>query len=231
MSDNNVNHTKRFLNLVKKIKGGVFAMNVDNALTGLRNPKLVFALVQPAPEDANEKYLTAKFYAGVEDAIKISDLLMRAKPNSEEEMKLLTIYQGGFNGNKNRNCVEARVFTLTTRLFKGTPYYKFTIENCVGVQSQTVNGAGQKVPGVVKPATGSQAHTFAKNSYGASKDEAMYIAHMIRMELQGWRTAVNFDMYFHPEKFRYKGGNGGNGGNNNAQNPPTAGQGQPPTAM
>lgn len=228
MSDNN-QHTKRFINLVKKIKGGVFAMNVDNALnSGLRNPKLVFALVQPAPEDANEKYLSAKFYAGVEDTLKIVDLLMRAKPTSEEEQKLLTIYQGGFNGNKNRNCVEARVFTLSTRLFKGAPYYRFTIENCVGIQSQTTNGAGQKVPGVVKPATGSQAHTFAKNSYGASRDEAMYIAHMLRMELQAWRTAVNFDMYFHPEKFRYNGGNGGN--NATAQKPPTAGQSQPPTA-
>lgn len=208
---------KRFINLVKRIKGGVFAMNVDNALFGMRNPKMVMTLVQPAPEDSNDKYLSAKFYLGVPDIVKISDSIMRQKPVSEQPVMLFQGYQGSYNNKKAR--MEARVMKITAKIVnrngQKSVFYSFSIENCAGVQTQVKNGAGQSVPGVVKPATGADAQTFAKNSFGASRDEAIYIATMMKMELQAWRTAVNTEMLFYPNRYRLHG-------HNTASQPPTA---------
>ena len=193
---------KQFANIVKKIKGSVFAINIDNMLFGMRKPKMLITLVQPAPEMANEKYLRARFYIGVPEIVKISDAIMRIRPNSEQAVSLFQGYQGSMD--KKKGCIEARVLRITTKLSHGTPYYTFSIENCAGVQTTVKNGAGQMVPGVVKPATGANAKTFAKNSFGATRDEAVYLATMMRMELQAWRTAVNTEMLFYPDRYNYR---------------------------
>ncbi len=195
---------KQFVNLVKKIKGGVFAMNIDNALYGMKKPKMLMTLIQPAPETANEKYQVAKYYLGVPDIVKIMDTIMRVRPTTDQATPVFQGYQWSFN--KKRNCIEARVLKISAKLInrqgQSIPYYSFSIENCVGEQTQVKNGAGQTVPGVVKPATGSKAATFAKNNYNASRDEAIYIATMMRLELQAWRTAINTEMLFYPNRYR-----------------------------
>lgn len=198
---NEFNNPRKVVNLVKKIKGAVYSLNIENALSnGLRKPKMILTVVQPAPEDAKEKYQVAKYFLGVSDVISLSDRLLRIKP-TEQRTELCHIYQGSHN--KKRNALESRVLTVAaSRSSAGKEYYTFQIENCLGRQSTTKNGAGEDVPGVVMPVTGANAQVFAKCSYPASKEEVLEIANMLRMELQGWRTAVNFDMYFHPEKFR-----------------------------
>ena len=217
---------KRFINMVKRLGESVHAINFENALhSGMRNPKIVLTLVQTAPADAHEKYLSAKFYLSVEDAFQISDVILRNKP-TEQKVSLFEGYQGG--SNKKRNCIEARVLRIGVQMSKaGKPFYTFAVENCVGVQKTIKNGEGQSVPGVVMPATGKQAKVFAKNSYGASREEALFIANMLRMELQAWRNVVNTDMFYHPEKYRY------DDGMQQYQAPPTYGAEmitQPPTA-
>lgn len=196
---------KRFINLIKKIKNGVFSMNVENALQGLRKPKMVMTLVQPAPADANENYRSARFFIGVEDIIKITEALMKIKPTSEQPTMLFQGYQGGFNENKKRNCIEARVLRITTKLYNKQgqmiPSYTFMIENCEGEQKTISNGTGQQVAGTVSPAKGGK--VFAKNSFGATREEAVYIATMMRIELQAWRNAVNTEMLFYPDRYRF----------------------------
>ena len=203
MSNENNQNKKRFINIVKMMEGGVFSFNVDNALlSGLRDPKLVVTAVQPAPEDANEKYQASKFYLSVKDALDIQEAIMHTSP-TDQEQKLFQGYQGGYNGKAGRECIEARVLTLGVNVVNGKTYYKFVVENCKGVQSTVRNSAGEEVPGIVEPATGNDAKIFAKCCFTATKEEAVYIATMLNMEIQAWRNAINVAMYFRPNSFRY----------------------------
>ena len=194
----NEQNKKRFINLAKKVNNKFIALNVDNALlSGMRTPKIVFTAVQPAPEDANQKYVSAKYFLNVTDALAVANAIIRTKVDKEQT--LFKGYQGG--NNKRRSGVEARVLTITAKPVNGKTFYSFVIENTEGVQGTIKNGDGEDVPGVVKPKSGGK--VFAKCSFGASKNEAMYVAEMIRMEIQAWRTAVNVDMKFYPAKYRY----------------------------
>ena len=232
MSNENNQNKKRFINMVKKIKGGVFAFNVDNAmLSGLREPKLVVTAVNPAAEDANEKYQSAKFFLNVSDALAIREAIMHTKP-TEQEQKLFQGYQGGHSDKKGREGIEARVMTVSVKIVNGKTYYKFLVENCKGVQGTIKNGAGENVPGVVKPATGKDAQVFAKCSFSANRVEAVDIATRLYMEIQAWRTAINVAMYFRPHEFRYNNGGTATPPRQNAggSQPPTAGNDAPPVA-
>ena len=185
--DNNEQDKKRFINLAKKVGGKFIALNVDNALlSGMRTPKIIFTAVQPAPADNNQKYVSAKYFLNVTDALAVSNAILRTK-STEQEQVLFKGYQGG--NNQKRKGIEARVLTVTTKLVNGKTYYSFVIENAEGVQGTVKNGAGEDVPGVVKPKPSGK--VFAKCSFGASKNEAMGVAEMIKMEIQAWRTAVN----------------------------------------
>lgn len=174
-------NNKRFFSCVKRIKGGVFSLNLDNALFGMKHPKIIFSIVQPAPEDAQQKYTVAKFFADVADVQNIYNRILRQRGDGE----LFKVYKGGWN--EKRNCVEARIMSITVKKRgDGSEIFAFQIENCEGETKKVANGNGEMVDGVVKPKSGGK--TFSKNTFGISKDEALQIAESLRMELQAWRT-------------------------------------------
>ena len=224
---------KRFVNIVKKQNNGVFALNISNALYGLKKPKILFSLVQPAPADAPNKSVVAKFFAGVDDALRLINRIQRAKP-TEESLELFREYQGTKKEEKGKDgrsteIIECRVMTVTVKLAKNkkgvlTAYYNFVVENCEGIQKKVQNGNGEYVDGVVSPKPNGK--VFAKCSFNASRDEALYIADMLKMELQAWRSAINIEMLYHPDKYAYNSGNTQQGyGPRNAKS-----ASQPPTA-
>lgn len=213
---------RRVISLVKRINGGVFSLDVDNALFGMKKPKMVFTVVQPG-KDESGKYVAARFFADVPDVVGLINHVYRRKIGVATD--LFKSYKGGRNTKK--NCTEARVMNVSVKTgSNGMEYFTFAIENCEGEQVITKNKFGEDVNGVVKPKRGGEC--FARNSIGLSKDEMYYVVDMLKSELQAWRTVVNTDMFYHPDRYRFNAGSEGQ--SNNASNGQTT-QSAPPTVQ
>lgn len=196
---------KRIFESIKKKKDGIYAFDVDNMLYG-RTPRMVFTLVQP-----NEKgqYVSARFFADEEDLLTLINHTYRSREG--------LIFQS-FRGSKNKkrdNKVESRTISIRRNEVNGNVYYNISIDNCEGEQVMIENKQGEKVEGVVKPKRGGE--VYAKNRIGLSADEMFCMVDSIKMELQAWRTAVNIDMFYHPDRYAW---------HSNEEIP----QGVPPTA-
>ena len=78
------------------------------------------------------------------------------------------------------------------------------------------------MPGIVKPKQGGT--QFSRNFITLTYDEFMYVIDSIKMELQAWRCAINYDLMKNPNDYRWHG-------NSNQQQPipqNNAPQGGPP---
>ena len=187
---------KRFASILKRIGGGVFSLNVDNALYGMKNPKILFTIVQPS-KDNSGKYVPAKFFLDSKEAMNLVRRAYQVRGDGEQE--IFKSYKGGMD--TKHNCVMARVFSARIVNGRNGKSYVFSVENCEGEQKYTQDKYGNKVKGIVSVKSGGQ--TFARNSIGLNAEEFYYVIDSIRMELQAYRTVINTDMFYHPDKYRF----------------------------
>ena len=192
--------------LTKKLNKGnrtVNSLMVENLLF-YKSPKILFNIVHPS-NDNMTKYVPTKAFLDVPEVYELiyGINFIRNQNNPEEVMQS---YKGGYN--KERDMVEARIFSARR---KGDLTI-IQIDCREGEQVYVENKFGEKVPGVVKPKSGSQ--SFEKGSIALTKAEARYLANSLDNELKAWRVALNMDFMRNPQKY------------NNFQNNQGQGQGQ-----
>lgn len=212
MANSDKSNLKTIASIIKRQKtGAVFSIIVDNALYGLDKPKITFTIIQPEKEPA-------RFFADIPEVMKLLNCAYRRRNGATE---IFRSYKGGHD--KKRNCIVARVLNVGVKLDNnGHEWFSFAVENCEGVQSYAENKYGQKVPGIVKPKQGGT--QFSRNFITLTYDEFMYVIDSIKMELQAWRCAINYDLMKNPNDYRWHG-------NSNQQQPipqNNAPQGGPP---
>ena len=185
--------------ITKKINNGMFMLKAENALVRMKTPKISISLIQPpAQNDTTGKYQVAKFYA---DQTEINKMIYRFYYGNGASPELLKSYKGGMD--KKLGIIVARILSVTiTKNANGTIYYKIVVENVEGEQGYVLNKYNQQVPGTVKPKRGGK--QLSRCSISLSHEEMFYFVECLKMEFQAWRTALNVDYYYHPERFNYQ---------------------------
>ena len=179
-------------NIVKKTPSGITALNIQNALNEMKTPKFVFKIGNPPREGGT--YRNEKAYLDLKDTI--SFIRNVRIINQENPTEIHKAYKGGFD--KNYNTVVSRVFKAERIIDKKAVV--LTIDISEGEQSLVANKNGEKVPGIVKPKRGGRA--IDKVSIYLTKEEILYAVDLLDKEIIAWRTAINIDNLYHPEKYR-----------------------------
>ena len=173
----------------KKVQGDFLLLEVVNELYTMKMPKLLFKLIHP-DKNGDKDYIPEKAYLDVKETC----ALIRAI-KFRQEPEIFKSFKGSLD--KTLGKVVARVFSLKR---KGN-IFVLALELAEGQQSFVLNKAGQKVPGVVKPLGG---HTIRQASIALSREEVLCLADLLDKELNAWRTALNLDCFYHPEKYAGK---------------------------
>ena len=180
----------KLLSFEKKANGEFILLEIVNELYHLKTPKLLFKLVHLEPDHLG-RYIAEKAYIDVKEA----GCLIRAIKFKQED-EVFKSFKG--NMDKTLNKVVARVLSVKR---KGK-LFVLSVELADGQQTFVCNKAGQKVPGAVMPVGG---HTIRQGSIALSREEILCLADMLERELTAWRTVLNMDYLYHPEKYLVTG--------------------------
>lgn len=184
--------------ITKRINNGMFMLKAENHLFGFKNPKILFTIIQPA-QDNSGKYVSEKAFLDIQEVFKLIRGIQFYNPQLPNADSIIKSYKGGHD--KKINTVVSRIFHVNRKIVPNKPpMIIFSIELADGEQAYITNKYGKQIPGVVKPKRGGK--TYYKGSIALNKDEAIYVASILDKEMQSWRTALNIDYMYHPDKYK-----------------------------
>lgn len=166
---------------IQKKVGNVFPkFIIENLLLSLKMSKDSMAFIITQPTEENPKNYV-KVFLECKDCVSFLYALRRNYPSGSSGEVLKTV-AGGMMAKYNN--VVARIFKLE----QNNGSFKITIEEVEGDQKTVVNGAGERVNGIVSPKRGGK--VLQKLSFILNREEAIYVSFMIEQDLQSWRNVL-----------------------------------------
>ena len=167
---------------IQKKVGNVFPkFIIENLLLSLKMSKDSMAFIITQPTEENPKNYV-KVFLECKDCVSFLYALRRNYPSGSSGEVLKTVAGGMMP--KYNNTVVARIFKLE----QNNGSFKITIEEVEGDQKTVVNGAGERVNGIVSPKRGGK--VLQKLSFILNREEAIYVSFMIEQDLQSWRNVL-----------------------------------------